>query len=246
MRFQLVSDTHLSDFTLNTEADLIVHLGDISNGNGKYILDFVNKCNEINKPYVLVLGNHDYYGASIQSSIDFLNANNINYLTDRMEYKFQDFTFVGGTFFTDFTLNAKTDQDVDNNKMYAGSGIYDFYYIRNNNKLITPNDYVTLHNQQWNWIQQYRHRPNVVVLTHFPPNPVALTDYWRINGGTLNPYFINTKDLTGFKLWCCGHVHTAFDTEVNGCRVVCNPLGYPSETDTTLYTNNKLITIEKE
>jgi hypothetical protein len=63
----------------------------------------------------------------------------------------------------------------------------------------------------WNWIQKYKNNPNVVVCTHFPPNPVALSEYWKVNGVTLNPYFINTKNLEGFTLWVHGHTHNALD-----------------------------------
>ena len=31
-------------------------------------------------------------------------------------------------------------------------------------------------------------------------------------------------------LWIHGHTHTAFDYDVRGTRVVCNPRGYPHET----------------
>lgn len=122
---------------------------------------------------------------------------------------------------------------------YAELGISDFTYIRDT----STSDYVTRHNMDWSWIQKYKNNPNVVVCTHFPPNPVALSDYWKVNGVTLNPYFINTKNLEDFNLWLCGHVHDAFDKTADGCRVVCNPYGYTTEQHINGFIHNLLIEI---
>lgn len=244
MKVQIISDTHTNPYELNIEADLIVHLGDISNGNWAYILQFVDKCKAINKPYVLVVGNHDAYFKSYEELYDFLDLHQVNYLKEGKEFKFQNKIFVGGTFFTNFTLNAKNDLDIDLNKDTARYNIYDFIAIRRkDNKFITPEDYVTMHNIQWNWIQKYRNNPDVVVLTHFPPHPAVLSDYWKAEGGALNSYFINTKNLTGFSNWFFGHTHDFVDIIADGCHLICNPLGYPKEHDKNGFVKEFLVNL---
>lgn len=243
MKIQLISDTHTYPIFISEEADLIVHAGDIGNGHIGHILSFVDACKNKNKDYVLVLGNHDFYGRQTISNVyKELDKYNINYLTSGKEFNYQGFTFVGGVFFTDFTLNALDELDVDKNKLSAQQHITDFFEILNDNKkFITPEDYVTLHALDWNWIQKYRNKTNVVVVTHFPPNPIALSPYWKKHGGALNAYFINTKNLKGFKYWLTGHVHDAFDKEVDGCRVINNAYGYSSEQNLNGFDKNKLI-----
>ena len=248
MKIQLISDTHTYSVEISEEADLVVHAGDIGNGHIGHILNFVDACKNKNKDYVLVLGNHDFYGLQKISNVyKELDKYNINYLTAGKEFNYKGFTFVGGVFFTDFTLNAKGPWDIDKNKSDAKRSISDFFEILNDkNQFITPEEYITLHNIDWNWIQQYRNKPNTIVITHFPPNPVALHDYWKEHGGSLNSYFINTKDLTGFKYWLCAHVHDAFDKTVDGCRVINNAYGYRSEQNLNGYVNKLLIEVSGE
>lgn len=248
IKIQLVSDTHTYNVEISEDADLVVHAGDIGNGNIGHILNFVDACKNKEKPYVLVLGNHDFYGRQKISNVYAeLDKYSVNYLTTGKEFVYKGFTFVGGVFFTDFTLNAEEAWDVDSNKLDAQKNISDFFEILNEkNQFITPSEYVTLHTLDWNWIQKYRNKPNTIVLTHFPPNPIALSPYWKQYGGSLNSYFINTKNLKGFKYWFCGHVHDAFDKTVDGCRVINNAYGYKSEQHLNGYINKLLIEIEKD
>lgn len=211
----------------------------MSNGDIVDVLDFRDRCEDLNKPYIFIVGNHDAYGKSFDELYAELDEYEINYLTQGKEFKFQDKIFVGGTFFTDFTYGSSDELSVYFNQKYAQLGIADFIHIKNTD----TSDYITRHNKDWNWIQKYKNNPNVIVCTHFPPNPVALTDYWKINGGTLNPYFINTKKLNGFTLWVSGHVHDAFDKTADNCRVVCNPSGYKNEHNYNGFTSNLLIEI---
>ena len=60
MKIQLLSDTHGSPYALHPEADVIAHAGDFGNGLAA-MRQFQAACNEAGKPYVFVLGNHDYY-----------------------------------------------------------------------------------------------------------------------------------------------------------------------------------------
>lgn len=122
---------------------------------------------------------------------------------------------------------------------YAEIGISDFTLIKDTSTA----DYIIRHDKDWDWIQKYKNNPNVVVCTHFPPNSVALSDYWKINGVTLNPYFINTKNIKGFSLWLCAHTHNAFDKTIDGCRVICNPYGYAKEQNSTGFISNLLIEV---
>lgn len=231
MKIQILSDTHGFDYSISPEAELIVHAGDFSNGL-KGCTEFVEKCKAVNKEHVFVLGNHDYYSTNLYSTLEFFKQNpKYNVLSYDNSFKFKDYTFVGGTLFSNFRQNtySTSNQDaVKYNMYFAERGIYDFIAILSeNNKFITAEEYVTLFNKTLANINKYRYKKNVIVLTHFPPHLACLDK--QFEGSPLNPYFINSLDVEGFKLWISGHTHSAIDTVVDDCRLIVNPLGYPKE-----------------
>lgn len=236
MKIQLLSDTHGFNYFLDETADVIVHAGDFGNGI-KDTMQFAQKCQELNKDFVFVLGNHDYYGENLQEITEFLLKQYPNhFLTPHHPIHKNGYTFVGGTLFSNFRINTyadKADQDVKNSQQIAQNFIYDFKKITigEDHKFVTPDDFVDLFNESYNYINEYRHEDNVIVITHFPPHLACLDPYWSKHptGSLLNPYFINDLAVSGFKLWLCGHTHTAVDTIVDGCRIVINPLGYAQE-----------------
>lgn len=239
MKIQLISDTHGYDYDLSEEADVIVHAGDFSNGPIG-VFEFAIKCDKISKPGIVALGNHDFYRKEYFSLIQRLESHNLNILTKDNSIVIDGYTFVGGTLFTNFRANHFGDSlELDNAKQLAEQSVYDFYQVMYKDKLVCANDYHTLFNQYYNNIQKYKNKDKVVVVTHFPPSEKC-TDPKYANS-TLNPYFINDFDLTGYKLWLCGHTHHAFDIEVDNCRVVCNPLGYRSEQGFNGFKSNLII-----
>ena len=147
--------------------------------------------------------------------------------------------------FTNFRSNKLLYEDpiqLDKNKT-VGHLIYDFHNIGyNDTGFVTPNDYITEFNKQWNWIQTYKNRDDVVVVTHFPPHMAALFDYWATNEQSkkFNPYFVNDMSLEGFKLWTSGHcvdMQTEILTE-SGWK-------FRSNLDTTdrVYTYNSVLNV---
>lgn len=251
MKIFLCSDLHFNSRTSvdsfiktipnSDNYDCVVVCGDISNGQfdiAEYFFSFFDK------PLFFTLGNHDYYNQSVEDCQKWASNLPYNYLTAGKSFSFMDKTFIGGTLFTDFTLNSNNDPRlIDKFKQEAKLLIYDFYYIKKENRLITPEDYVTLHNLDWNWINKFKNDPNVIVCTHFPPNPIALSDYWKERGGLLNSYFINTKSLDGFYYWLSGHVHHHFNYKIDTCNFICNPFGYAHEAYLSEFKHNYIINV---
>ena len=213
MKIQLLSDTHsnLDKFKPHKEVDLIIHAGDFTSrlDGINQIIDFTNICKKHEKPYVLVLGNHDYYSNTIEDTFKQLDNYDINYLKIGKEFKFQGWTFIGDTLFTEFNLPNYNNEFLLNNAHYYLS---DFRFIKYNySSIIVPQDYVKLFNEQWSWIESYRNKENVFVITHFLPSiKLEHPDY---KNNYLNPYYMSNKDLTGFKHYACGHCLT-HDTEI--------------------------------
>ena len=97
MKLQILSDTHNSQYAILDEADVIIHAGDFSNRLSGAI-EFAEKCKNLNKNFIFVLGNHDYYCSNYNLVVDFLRENYPqNALLDDNHIKIQDKIFVGGT-----------------------------------------------------------------------------------------------------------------------------------------------------
>ena len=100
------------------------------------------------------------------------------------------------------------------------------------NKILTKNQTIELCLAHKKWLTQKLAEPfdgDTVVITHFAPHSGSIAP--AFTGHPANAGFIVPMDaLMGkAKLWIHGHTHTAFDYDVNGTRIVCNPRGYAEE-----------------
>ncbi|EEZ72421.1 metallophosphoesterase family protein [Neisseria cinerea] len=244
IKIQLLSDTHGNVYTLSPDADLIVHAGDFSNSGIVGIMEFQTACRAANKPFICVLGNHDYYHGNIGSVYAELDKMGFPYLRAGKIFEYQGYTFVGGTLFTDFRKSAGGIHMA--NRLIAESNISDFYCIRigagDDERLVRGEDYMRMFELESEFIGRFRHRDKTVILTHFPPSTVCQDP--RYEGSLLNPYFINDMDLEGFSLWLSGHTHKALDIVCQGCRIVINPLGYPLEHGCNGFRQDLLIELD--
>ena len=71
-----------------------------------------------------------------------------------------------------------------------------------------------------------------VVMTHFCPLQMGVAREYEGDPVTAVFYFDAEKYfkmLPPGTIWQCGHTHNQFDTEWNGVKIKCNPLGYPEE-----------------
>ena len=82
MKIQLLSDTHshLDRFKINKEADLIIHAGDFTNklDGINQIVKFSDLCEDHGTPYVIVLGNHDFWNNTIENTFKELDQGPLN------------------------------------------------------------------------------------------------------------------------------------------------------------------------
>jgi predicted phosphodiesterase len=77
-------------------------------------------------------------------------------------------------------------------------------------------------------------REGDIVVTHFLPTRHSTPEQFK---GALNNNWFVSAELEGFieerkpALWIHGHTHTSCDYRIGATRIVCNPLGYPTEGD---------------
>lgn len=234
MKLNILSDLHLGFSGMDrprTSADAVVLAGDLSRPQ-----EAVAWALGIDKPVLCVLGNHEFYGASIDGAAhEFkrLCAGTHVQLLDSSAVVIQGVRFLGTTLWTDFELFD------DNGRREAAMAeaqhmMRDFSRIRRHQgeeALFTPQDSIELFKRHSRWLDETLAMPHegpTVVITHHAPSPRSI--HPRFAGSPLNACFVsNVEHLLGasrVRLWIHGHTHDSFDYTLKGTRVVCNPRGY--------------------
>lgn len=234
MKLNILSDLHLGfsamDKPLN-DADVIVLAGDIAppRQSAQWAL-------RLTKPVIYVLGNHEFYGSSLEVAAkelkDLCVGTHVHVL-DNDEIVIGGVRFIGTTFWSDFMLLG------DGNERAAAIAeaqcrMRDFSRIRIDDftqALFTPADSAVLFKRNAEWLERRLNTPHsgpTVVVTHHAPSRRSI--HPRFVGSLLNACFISDAehlvDGDRAQWWIHGHTHDSFDYVLNGTRVVCNPRGY--------------------
>lgn len=191
---------------IDSDADLVINAGDL---HPDPVMRTYFEMG-IGKPYLAVLGNHDFYGGKLYPYRAVQTHGNLK--------------VVGCTLWTDF----------DQNDMLTK---HNFGKVMMDEKAIMPitdnlvEDMYQIFQEDLKFIEN--ENPDIVVTHHGPSYKSVHPKYHRY--GFSNYYFVSNldqfiKNNSNIKLWCHGHTHLPFDYDLYQCRVVCNPLGYPGET----------------
>ncbi|MCZ6804695.1 MAG: metallophosphoesterase [Proteobacteria bacterium] len=230
MKIHILNDLHIEfgDFELqDTNADVVVFAGDIGVGTDglKWIED-----QKIDKPVIYVLGNHEYYHHEIGliDEIKVCAPDNIYVLNDDV-LEIDGVRFLGSTLWTDFLIFGEAEKYFA--IQHAKRGMADFEVIKLNGRRFTPEDSIRLHEQSRDWLECMLSIPfegKTVVVTHHLPSSKSV--HTRFSKDMLTPAFASKlEELMAAErvaLWVHGHTHDAYDYELYGTRVVCNPRGY--------------------
>lgn len=245
MRIQYVSDLHLhfADLVLpETDADVVVIAGDIDNG---YMgIDWViNTATRHDKPFLVVLGNHEHYGQHIHKVVPHWErriasspAAELVHILDRANPSIivEDVLFLGSTLWTDMDKGDPLALAMTNYGMMdfrrikiRKSGIY-------GGRLFRSEDSVIEHHKTLDAFRGARDDAwelPLVVISHHAPSYKSIDQEFKDTSNLNGAYYSELEDIMEelrVSLWIHGHVHTSFDymTNSNRTRVVCNPRGY--------------------
>jgi Icc-related predicted phosphoesterase len=226
------NDLHLSfgELTLNNDdnAEVLCLNGDICElvHIEKYIPFFEDVCSKW-KHVIYVLGNHEFYDTSIQkgyaiaSSIPIPNL----YVLNNEVKVIEDVTFLGCTLWTDMNKNHSVAKSV------AHKNMNDFRYIKYNDKRLTPEDTIVMHDESVAFLKKSLKEVTtnkVVVTTHHAPHYKSIDPMYH--GSLINYAFYS--DLENLILdnkidfWLHGHCHSYADYYINNTRIINNPRGY--------------------
>jgi len=236
MKLRILSDLHL-EFSARhppfqpppTDADVVVLAGDIDNGT--WAIDWAEQTFP-GKPVLYVPGNHEYYDGELSAVASALRARaaaspNVRFL-DNDELVLGEVRFLGTTLWTDFELFGGRNfrPAIAESLKY----VVDFRAIRHGPAgRLTPEQTIVFHRDAKTFLAERLAAPfsgKTVVITHHGPHPGSVHPRWQQN--LTSAAFVS--DLTSLlgtpRVWFHGHTHDSFDYEVNGTRIVANPMGY--------------------
>lgn len=237
MKLHILSDLHLGKGAIvlpPTDADMVILAGDIARPP-----EAVEWASKLGKPVLYVLGNHEFYGGSIDATAARFKAlsagSNIRLLDDE-RVVIGNVRFLGSTLWTDFMLFGEGAQ--------REAAIADAVrFMRDYSRISTgddppavlrPVDTAARFQRHAAWLARELACPHdgpTVVITHHAPSTGSI--HPRFENSSLNACFVSRAEhLLGgdrVRLWIHGHTHDSFDYMVNGTRVVCNPRGYALE-----------------
>jgi hypothetical protein len=233
MKLHVLSDLHLSQgpFAVPERgADVLVLAGDIARPQVAAAW-----AAQWDLPVVYVPGNHEFYGGSIDATVDALRracAGTRVRVLERDAAVIAGVRFLGATLWSDFRLyegERRAAAIAESMRL-----IRDFSAIRLASASaapFTPDDSAALFDRDAAWLAcalAVPHDGPTVVVTHHAPCRRSI--HPRFAGSLLNGAFVSDAEhlLDGgrVRLWVHGHMHDSFDYAVNGTRVLCNPRGY--------------------
>jgi len=228
MKIQYFSDVHLEFGPAPVPAilgDVIVAAGDI--GVGTEGLEWLAR---FDAPVVYVAGNHEFYEHDIDETREAIRARarelGIHYLENET-VEFAGVRFVGATLWADFEEGTAP--------IYADAHEFmnDFNLISKGERAFSAADARALSETSQRWLSETLADPGdapfarTVVVTHHAPLPESWDE--RRNDIYRPAYCNRLDDLVSrhdIAAWIHGHVHTRFDYQRHGTRIVCNPRGY--------------------
>jgi predicted phosphodiesterase len=246
MRLLVLSDLHVEHAPFEPAArrgdyDAVVLAGDI--GQATLALQWARRTFP-DVPIVQVAGNHEFFDAVREEALEAMRtaARRLGiHLLEEDSVVVDGVEFVGCTVWTDYRLHERPGRPVTMRAADAMAGArramldYRCIAVRDasapgGSRGFTPEDSVVLHERSRDWLAARLARPAAgprVVVTHHLPSWHSVSPAFV--AAPSNPAFASDLDalLTGADLWIHGHTHSSHDYLAAGCRVVCNPRGYP-------------------
>lgn len=239
--------TLISKLLPDTPSDTLVIAGDLGHYNHQNKL-FIEVLKQFYKNIVLVHGNHDFYmvSASVRKNFSCDSFARLNDMIDLCN-KIPDVHYLSGNVV-----------DIDGIKFGGTGMWYDDSYAINDHYFSPMeirfmwetymNDSVLISNpngagkpngfDRYLFVEEQKKlMDNVasigcdVYVSHICPTSKFFPPHYCRPESTFYQFdgnkYLNQLDET--KIWCYGHTHeTRHDIDSSGCRLLCNPLGYPS------------------
>lgn len=251
MFIRVASDLHLEAFKMMPVDKLALRVLPVDTRDSESVLalagdissspeQLVNFLYEIETRFAKVIyipGNHEYYRHDYHTWAHHVEQECVESLRNTV-YAFNSvghLVFEGVSFFycTLWADGGSTPLE----HIQVERGLYDFRLIKYQGDKFTVARMQEEHRAQKNTLEQYLKEyqgvDNRVVITHHMPSYRLCHPRFgnEINGG----FASNCDDILAYdhapNIWIHGHTHDTVDTTLWKTRIVCNPLGYPIESN---------------
>lgn len=247
MRLLILSDLHVeyapfAPVLADERFDMVVLAGDI--GQATLALRWAREVFPTH-PIIQIAGNHEYFNTVHEEALLAMRRTAASLgivFLEQATAVLGDVEFLGCTLWTDFRLYERPlrPRAMSAEAAMASSHrtMLDYRRIERLQaddpsvaRLFTPQDAVALHEQARGWLERTLQQPRAararVVVTHHLPGWHSVSPAFA--AAASNPAF--ASDLDGLQahadVWIHGHTHSTHDYFEAGCRVLCNPRGYP-------------------
>lgn len=269
MKAWIVSDLHVNNSELSRhdieipDADICICAGDVS-GIVEMSMQFVLNNISPRMPVIMVLGNHEFYGATIHAGLQtarrMARRSNVTILENETTVLGRT-RIIGATLWTDFEIEygVENEMPLPERKSYAINickrYMMDFHAIyrsdwpeRGMPGLLTAKELIERHMESRDFIiseLEDQFDGHTVVLSHHAPLARSLHPAFR--GHPSNAAFasnLSTVIAQGKPdLWVHGHIHRFRDYREGATRVICNPRGYERERTQTGFVSDLVVDI---
>ncbi|WP_414039748.1 metallophosphoesterase [Acidithiobacillus sp. M4-SHS-6] len=228
--------------SLTTDPDSILVLaGDF--GTPKKLADWLKMVAPPFPHIVAVLGNHDYWGFSVERAPEKWREGLARHvpedlmarftLLERQSVDIGNIRFFGTTLWSDFdggdpcVMRAARETMQDHKRIRCHGGARRF----------APQDALSMHLASKTWLETAVAEPwdgSKVVITHHAPAWNSLYPSFR-KDDLSGAYASHLEESVahygdqGVQLWMHGHIHHVVDYRIGKVRVLSNPFGYPRE-----------------
>jgi len=246
MKVLPISDTHFEYDGIDeiglfidslAEADIVILAGDICNNKN---LDFCIElfCSKYNK-VLYVPGNHEFWHKEFDEVIKEIK---------RLEDKY--FNFI--PLWRDSIL-------IDGVRFLGIVGFPEIIPFTNKvadlGKMIQPHTWLNLNSiKDWEWIEQeikwfwlLEEHETKVFISHFTPTEYGIHEDFKNH--PLNWYFCLDKTellkrINNKSYWISGHIHNAYQKQINNCLALANPRGYKYERRLNKFNKDLILDIK--
>lgn len=235
MKLQILSDIHILQWPKSwwdafpqetqTDADVLILAGDIVALDQRHFEWSLARLREFGARYkhvLMVPGNHEFYGTSIEDGLGSLLAaeatlGNVQVLTTGEVVEIEGRRFLGDT------------------GWFPDPGDDGAWEINDHRCIRDFIPYVYEEHDRFRSFLDTDLRKGDVVVSHHLPSAKSIHPQWK--GYPTNAFFVSPEIEQDFivprqpSLWVHGHSHSAFDYRIGQTRVVAEPIGYPGERD---------------